>query len=52
MSHKDDKDAVYRIGTLWAINQCKDLVAHGVPAIHLYTMGKAGNICEILKECF
>ena len=52
MAHKDDKDAIYRIGTLWAINQCKDLIAHGVPAIHLYTMGKAGNICEILKECF
>ena len=52
LSHKDDKQAIYRIGTLWAINQCKDLLKNGVPAIHLYTMGKAGNICEILKECF
>ena len=52
MAHKDDKGAIYRIGTLWAINQCKDLLKHDVPAIHLYTMGKAGNICEILKECF
>ena len=52
LSHKDDKQAIYRIGTLWAINQCKDLLSNGVPAIHLYTMGKSGNICEILKECF
>ena len=52
LSHKDDKQAIYRIGTLWAINQCKDLLKNGVPAIHLYTMGKSGNICEILKECF
>lgn len=48
----DDKEAVYRIGTEWSIAQCKDLIAHGVPAIHLYTMGKTRNIVEILKECF
>lgn len=48
----DDREAVYRIGTQWSIRQCKDLIAHGVPAIHLYTMGKTKNIMEILKECF
>lgn len=52
LAHKEDKEAVYRIGTQWAVCQCKDLLAHGVPAIHLYSMGKAGNICEILKACF
>lgn len=50
--YKDDKDAVYRIGTEWCIQQCKDLIAHGVPAIHFYTMGKSDNIVNILKECF
>lgn len=47
-----DKDAVYQIGTRWCIEQCKELLRHGVPAIHLYTMGKSGNIINILKECF
>jgi methylenetetrahydrofolate reductase (NADPH) len=48
----DDKDAVYKIGTEWCAMQCKDLIAHGVPAVHFYTMGKSKNITEILKECF
>ena len=48
----DDKEAVYRIGTDWCIAQCRDLLAHGVPAVHFYTMGKSRNIAEILRECF
>ena len=48
----DDKDAIYQIGTEWCIAQCKDLIAHGVPAVHFYTMGKSKNIVNILKECF
>lgn len=49
---KDDKDAVYEIGTEWCTEQCRDLLRHGVPAIHFYTMGKTRNITRILKECF
>ena len=48
----DDKEAVYRLGTDWCIAQCRDLLAHGVPAVHFYTMGKSRNIIEILKACF
>ena len=47
-----DREAAYRTGTQWCIRQCKDLLKHGVPAIHFYTMGKSRNIVEILKECF
>lgn len=50
--HMNDKDAVYRIGTEWCTMQCKELLAHGVPAVHFYTMGKSRNITEILRECF
>lgn len=49
---RNDKEAIYRIGTEWCTAQCKDLIAHGVPAVHFYTMGKSGNIINILKECF
>ena len=49
---KDNKEAVYRIGTEWCTEQCKDLLRHGVPAVHFYTMGKSKNITEILRECF
>jgi methylenetetrahydrofolate reductase (NADPH) len=48
----DDKEAIYQIGTEWCIEQCKDLIANGVPAVHFYTMGKSKNIINILKECF
>lgn len=48
----DDKERVYQIGTEWCTMQCKDLIAHGAPAVHFYTMGKSKNIMEILRECF
>lgn len=48
----DNKETVYQIGTEWCAMQCKDLIAHGVPAVHFYTMGKTENITKILKECF
>lgn len=48
----DDKNAIYEIGAEWCKAQCKDLIAHGVPAVHFYTMGKAKNIVGILKDCF
>ena len=50
--HKNDRDAVYRIGTEWCTAQCKDLLQHNVPAVHFYTMGKSRNITDILRECF
>lgn len=49
---KGDREAIYRIGAEWCAMQCKDLIRHGVPAVHFYTMGKSENIVNILKECF
>ena len=46
------EEEIYRLGTQWCIEQCKDLLAHGVPAVHFYTMGKTRNIREVLKVCF
>ena len=48
----NDKAAVYQIGTEWCAMQCKDLIAHGVTAVHFYTMGKSDNITRILQDCF
>ena len=48
----DNRDKAYQIGTEWCTAQCKDLIAHGAPAVHFYTMGKSGNIVNILRECF
>ena len=46
---KDNKD-IYQVGIEWCAAQSKDLLAHGAPAIHYYTMGKADNIREILNQ--
>ena len=48
----DDKDAVRRLGVDWCTAQCRDLLAHGVPAVHFYTMGKSANVVEVLRNCF
>lgn len=48
----DDRKKIYDIGTEWCTSQCRDLIAHGVPAVHFYTMGKTDNIVRILKNCF
>lgn len=48
---KNNKD-VYELGIEWAIEQSKELIEFGVPAIHYYTMGKADNICKVAKEIF
>ncbi len=43
---------VYEVGVEWGIQQSKELIEFGVPALHYYTMGKADNICRIAKEVF
>lgn len=52
MEASQDAEAVYRIGTQWCKQQCLDLMRHGVPAVHFYTMGASRNVLEILKSCF
>ena len=48
----EDKEAVRRLGIDWCTAQCRDLLAHGVPAVHFYTMGKSSNVVEVLRNCF
>nr|MCR4583617.1 methylenetetrahydrofolate reductase [Prevotella sp.] len=45
-------DEAYRVGIEWSIMQSRDLLAHGVPAIHYYTMSKTDNVREIVSTVF
>ena len=47
-----DPEAVRQTGIEWCITQCRDLLAHQVPAIHFYTMGKSKNVAEVLRATF
>lgn len=51
-AHGDDKQAVREIGTEWAIQQSRELIAAGIPILHYYPMGKADNIIQIAKALF
>lgn len=45
----DEKD-VHEIGMEWCVNQCKELIAAGVPCIHFYTMGDTATIFKIVEK--
>ena len=42
----------YQVGIEWAIAQSRELLAHGAPAIHYYTMAKTDNVRQIVKAVF
>ena len=47
-----DAEAVRRLGVEWCTAQCRDLLRHGLPAVHFYTMGKSSNVVQVLRNCF
>lgn len=48
---KVQEDA-YKIGIEWAVQQSRELLEHGLPAIHYYTMAKPDNVCQIVRAVF
>jgi methylenetetrahydrofolate reductase (NADPH) len=40
------------IGVEWCITQCRDLMAHGVPSIHFYTLMATESVRRIAKEIY
>ena len=48
---KDDAEAK-EVGVEWCIQQCKDLIAHGVPSLHFYTMMASDSVYKIAKEIY
>jgi methylenetetrahydrofolate reductase (NADPH) len=48
-----DNDAqAKQVGVEWCTQQCRELVAYGVPVLHFYTMGKSDNIYKIASQLF
>ncbi len=45
-------DQARQAGTEWAIHQARELIAAGVPGLHIYTYGLSDNVKEIAKAIF
>jgi methylenetetrahydrofolate reductase (NADPH) len=47
-----DNAAVKQVGIEWTVKQSKELIQHGVPLVHFYSMGKSDPIYKIAKQLF
>lgn len=43
---------IREVGDYWCKRQAKDLLEHGAPGVHFYTLGKADRVAKIVKEVF
>lgn len=50
LSEFSDPNDVIKFGTEYATQMSKELLKGGAPGIHLYTLNKSGQVCEVLKE--
>ena len=48
---KTDEEAS-ALGIEWCINQCQELIKHGVPSIHFYTVGAVESIKQVAKAIY
>lgn len=46
----EDKKAVVQFGIDFMTTQCADLLKHGVPGLHFYTMDRAKSIAEVIER--
>lgn len=46
---QDDKDATMKAGIEFCIKQCRDLLHHGAPGLHFYSLNKTFPTSEILQ---
>lgn len=45
-------EQIKQIGIEWGVEQCNDLMKHGVPSIHFYTVSALESIKEIAKRIY
>lgn len=45
-------EAAKEVGVEWAITQCKDLIQHGVPSIHFYTLLATDSVRRVAQAIY
>ena len=48
---KSDAEAK-ALGVEWCVAQCRELMAHGVPSLHFYTVSAVDSISEVARRIF
>jgi methylenetetrahydrofolate reductase (NADPH) len=48
---RTDEDAK-QVGIAWSKQQCKDLIAHGVPSLHFYTLLATDSVYQVAREVY
>jgi methylenetetrahydrofolate reductase (NADPH) len=48
---KTDEEAK-EVGVEWCLNQCRDLLDHGVNNLHFYTLMASDSVARVAKEIF
>ena len=46
------KEDTEKLGVEWCIQQCKELIAYGVPSIHFYSVGSINSIKQVAKAIY
>ena len=45
-------DQAKEVGVEWCIEQCRDLMAHGVPSLHFYTLMASESVRKVAKAIY
>lgn len=45
-------EQVRQVGIEWCTKQCRELMSHGVPSIHFYSIGAADSIREVARQIY
>jgi methylenetetrahydrofolate reductase (NADPH) len=48
---KTDEE-VKQVGIEWSVEQCRELMKHGVPSLHFYTISAVDSIYEIARRIY
>lgn len=52
VSKASSSSEIREAGVWWCTEQAKDLLAHGAPGIHFYTLGKADAVAKVVRSAF
>lgn len=45
-------EEVRQVGVEWCVAQCRELMTHGVPSIHFYSIGAVDSIREVARQVY